>query len=100
MGYHSGPVVVTDSLVFCFDAGNLRCTHTDRFGQYQGSVDVTSMFNVGPVAHSSQTALNNQSNPEIKGVIGAGNTGNFSFPTNTGAATAIDLSISGQITFY
>ena len=29
MGFFSGPVVVTDNLIFCFDAGNVRCTDTD-----------------------------------------------------------------------
>lgn len=96
MGYHSGPIVVTDSLVFCFDAGNPRCTHTNKYGHYQGSVDVTSMFSIGPVHHSSQASLGGQSNAESKGIIGAGNTGAFSFPTNTGAATTIDLGITGR----
>ena len=96
MGYHSGPIVVTDSLVFCFDAGNPRCTHTSRFGHYEGTVDVTSMFSIGPVHHSSQASLGGQSNAESKGIIGAGNTSAFSFPTNTGAATTIDLGITGR----
>ena len=96
MGYHSGPIVVTDSLVFCFDAGNPRCTHTSKFGHYEGTVDVTSMFSIGPVHHSSQASLGGQSNAESKGIIGTGNTSAFSFPTDTGAATAINLGITGR----
>ena len=29
MGFYSGPTVVNDSLVFCFDAGSDKCTDAD-----------------------------------------------------------------------
>jgi hypothetical protein len=77
MGFYSGPTVVNDSLVFCFDAGSDKCTDADDA--------VASMRDIAPVAHSSRTD---------RGITGTGNTGNFSFPTNTGASKAIDLSIS------
>jgi len=77
MGFYSGPTVVNDSLVFCFDAGSDKCTDADDA--------VASMRDIGPVEHSSRTD---------RGITGTGNTGNFSFPTNTGASKAIDLSIS------
>jgi hypothetical protein len=77
MGFYSGPTVVNDSLVFCFDAGSDKCTDADDA--------VASMRDIAPVAHSSRTD---------RGITGTGNTGNFSFPTNSGASKVIDLSIS------
>lgn len=79
MGFHSGPVVVTDSLAFCFDAGNVRCTDADDA--------LASMRDVAPVAHSSRTD---------RSVHGDGNTAGFSFPTNTGAAKAINTGCTGK----
>ena len=79
MGFYSGPVIVTDSLVFNFDAGNDKCTDADDA--------VASMRDIATVAHSSRTD---------RGITGEGNTGNFTFPTNAGATKAIDLSISGK----
>ena len=77
MGFYSGPTVVNDSLVFCFDAGSDKCTDADDA--------VASMRDIAPVAHSSRTD---------RSLHGDGNTGNITFPTNTGAAKAIDLSVS------
>tara|TARA_B100000902_G_scaffold12001_2_gene14609 strand:+ start:1368 stop:2132 length:765 start_codon:yes stop_codon:yes gene_type:complete len=74
---HYGPKPVTDSLVFCFDAGNVKCTDADD--------NVTSMRDIGPVAHSSRTD---------RAMTGAGETGNFSFPTDTGAAKAINTGVT------
>jgi hypothetical protein len=47
MGFYSGPVIVTDSLIFNFDAGNDKCTDADD--------NVTSMRDIGSVDHSSRT---------------------------------------------
>ena len=77
MSWHCGPNVVNDSLIFCFDAGNIKCTDADDA--------VASMRDIAPVAHSSRSD---------RGITGTGNTGNFSFPTDTGASKVIDLSIS------
>ena len=74
---HYGPKIVTDSLVFCFDAGSDKCTDADD--------DATSMRDIAPVAHSSRTD---------RGITGGGLTGNFSFPTNQGASKSIDLGIT------
>ena len=79
MGFYSGPTVVNDSLVFCFDAGSDKCTDADDA--------VASMRDIGPVEHSSRTD---------RGITGTGNTGNFSFPTDQGASKVIDLSISAS----
>jgi hypothetical protein len=79
MGFYSGPTVVNDSLVFCFDAGSDKCTDADDA--------VASMRDIAPIAHSSRTD---------RGITGTGNTGNFSFPTNMGASKVIDLSISDR----
>tara|TARA_R100000152_G_C6755907_1_gene179656 strand:- start:601 stop:1371 length:771 start_codon:yes stop_codon:yes gene_type:complete len=77
MGFHSGPTVVNDSLVFCFDAGSDKCTDADDA--------VTSMRDIAPVAHSSRSD---------RGITGAGITGNMSFPTDTGAAKAINTGVT------
>ena len=79
MGFHNGPVIVTDSLIFNFDAGNDKCTDSDD--------EVTSMRDIGLVAHSSRTD---------RGITGAGTTASFSFPTNVGATKTIDLGITGR----
>ena len=77
MGFFSGPVVVTDNLIFCFDAGNVRCTDTDD--------NLTSMRDVGPVDHSSRTD---------RSMHGDGLTANISFPTDTGAVKAINTGVT------
>ena len=74
-----GPSIVTDNMVFNFDAGNVKCTDADD--------DVTSMRDIALTAHSSRTD---------RGLTGTGNTGNFSFPTDSGASKVIDLSISAS----
>ena len=74
---HYGPRPVVDSLVFCFDAGNVKCTDADD--------NVTSMRDIGSTAHSSRTD---------RAMTGAGETGNFSFPTDTGAAKAINTGVT------
>ena len=74
---HYGPRPVTDSLVFCFDAGNVKCTDADD--------EVTSMRDIGSTEHSSRTD---------RGMTGAGETGNFSFPTDTGATKAINTGVT------
>ena len=79
MGFYSGPVIVTDSLIFNFDAGNDKCTDADDV--------VTSMRDIGSVAHSSRTD---------SGITGAGTTASFSFPTDVGASKTIDLGITGR----
>tara|TARA_Y100001938_G_scaffold146113_1_gene224299 strand:- start:149 stop:919 length:771 start_codon:yes stop_codon:yes gene_type:complete len=79
VGFYSGPVIVTDSLIFNFDAGNDKCTDADD--------DVTSMRDIGSVAHSSRTD---------RGLTGAGETGNFSFPTNAGAVKSINIGVTGR----
>ena len=79
MGFYSGPVVVTDSLIFCFDSGNVRCTDADDA--------LASMRDVAPVAHSSRTD---------RSVHGDGNTAAFSFPTNPGAAKVINTGCTGR----
>ena len=81
MGFYSGPVIVTDSLVFNFDAGNDKCTDADD--------DLASMRDIGPVAHSSRTDRSVHAD-------GANGTGNITFPTNTGATKAINTSVSGH----
>ena len=60
---HYGPRPVVDSLVFCFDAGNDKCTDADD--------DVTSMRDSGSTAHSSRTD---------RGMTAAGTTASFSCP--------------------
>ena len=77
MGFFSGPVVVTDNLIFCFDAGNVRCTDTDD--------NLTSMRDVGPVDHSSRTD---------RSMHGDGITANISFLTDTGAVKAINTGVT------
>ena len=74
-----GPSIVTDNMIFNFDAGNVKCTDADD--------DVTSMRDIALTAHSSRTD---------RGITGSGNTGNFSFPTDSGASKVIDLSISAS----
>ena len=76
---HYGPRVVTDNLVFNFDAGNDKCTDADDV--------VTTMRDIGSVAHSSRTD---------RGITGAGTTASFSFPTDAGATKTIDLGITGR----
>ena len=77
MGFYSGPVIVTDSLIFNFDAGNDKCTDADD--------NVTSMRDIGSVAHSSRTD---------RSMHGDGITANISFPTNTGAVKAINTGVT------
>ena len=77
MGFYSGPTVVNDSLVFCFDAGSDKCTDADDA--------LASMRDIGPVAHSSRTD---------RSMHGDGITANISFPTNTGAAKAINTGVT------
>ena len=77
MGFYSGPVIVTDSLIFNFDAGNDKCTDADD--------NVTSMRDIGPVDHSSRTD---------RSMHGDGITANISFPTNTGAVKAINTGVT------
>ena len=77
MGFYSGPVIVTDSLIFNFDAGNDKCTDADDA--------VTSMRDIGSVAHSSRAD---------RGITGAGITGNIVFPTDTGAVKAINTGVT------
>jgi len=79
MSFHNGAKIVVDSLVFCFDAGNDKCTDADD--------NVTSMRDIAPVVHSSRTD---------RGITGAGTTASFSFPTNQGASKSIDLGITGR----
>ena len=81
MGFYSGPTVVNDQLVFCFDAGSDKCTDADDA--------LASMRDIAPVAHSSRTDRSMHGD-------GANGTGNFTFPTNTGAAKALDLSVSAS----
>ena len=77
MGFYSGPTVVNDQLVFCFDAGSDKCT--DAYDA------LASMRDIGPVAHSSRTD---------RSMHGDGITANISFPTNTGAAKAINTGVT------
>ena len=77
MGFYSGPTVVNDSLVFCFDAGSDKCTDADDA--------LASMRDIGPVAHSSRTD---------RSMHGDGITAAISFPTNTGAAKAINTGVT------
>ena len=77
MGFYSGPVIVTDSLIFNFDAGNDKCTDADD--------NVTSMRDIGSVDHSSRTD---------RAMHGDGITANISFPTNTGAVKAINTGVT------
>ena len=79
MGFHNGLNVVSDSLIFSFDAGNVKCTDADNV--------VTSMRDSAIVSHSSRTD---------RGITGSGTTASFSFPTDTGAIKAIDLGITGR----
>jgi hypothetical protein len=76
---HYGPKVVADSLVFSFDAGNVKCTDADD--------EVTSMRDSAIVSHSSRTD---------RAITGAGTTASFSFPTDTGAVKTIDLGVTGR----
>ena len=76
---HYGPRIVTDNLVFNFDAGNSKCTDADD--------DVTSMRDIGPVEHSSRTD---------RGITGAGTTASFSFPTDEGATKVITTGTTGR----
>jgi hypothetical protein len=77
VGFYSGPVIVTDSLIFNFDAGNDKCTDADD--------DLTSMRDIGSVDHSSRTD---------RAMHGDGITANISFPTNTGAVKAINTGVT------
>jgi hypothetical protein len=77
VGFYSGPVIVTDSLIFNFDAGNDKCTDADD--------DLTSMRDIGSVEHSSRTD---------RGMHGDGITANISFPTDTGAVKAINTGVT------
>ena len=77
MGFYSGPVVVTDSLIFCFDAGSDKCTDADDA--------LASMRDIGPVEHSSRTD---------RSMSGEGIVANISFPTDTGAAKAINTGVT------
>ena len=77
MGFYSGPVIVTDSLIFNFDAGNDKCTDADDA--------LASMRDIGPVAHSSRTD---------RSMSGEGIVANISFPTDTGAAKAINTGVT------
>ena len=77
MGFYSGPVIVTDSLIFNFDAGNEKCTDADD--------DLTSMRDIGSVEHSSRTD---------RSMHGDGITANISFPTDTGAVKAINTGVT------
>ena len=76
---HYGPKVVTDSLIFSFDAGNAKCTDADD--------EVTSMRDSAIVSHSSR---------EDRAITGAGTTANITFPTNTGAIKTIDTGVTGR----
>ena len=82
---HYGPKIVTDSLVFCFDAGSDKCTDADD--------DATSMRDIAPVVLSY---LDGYWVRTDRGITGGGLTGNFSFPTNQGASKSIDLGITGR----
>ena len=77
MGFYSGPTVVNDQLVFCFDAGSDKCTDADDA--------LASMRDIGPVAHSSRTD---------RSMSGEGIVANISFPTDTGAAKAINTGVT------
>ena len=79
MGFHNGLNVVSDSLIFSFDAGNVKCTDADNV--------VTSMRDSAIVSHSSRTD---------RGITGSGTTASFSFPTDTGAIKAIDTGVTGR----
>ena len=76
---HYGPRPVVDSLVFCFDAGNDKCTDADD--------DVTSMRDIGSTAHSSRTD---------RGMTAAGTTASFSFPTDEGATKVVTSGTTGR----
>ena len=77
MGFYSGPTVVNDQLVFCLDAGSDKCTDADDA--------LASMRDIGPVEHSSRTD---------RSMSGEGIVANISFPTNTGAAKAINTGVT------
>ena len=79
MGFHNGLNVVSDSLIFSFDAGNVKCTDSDD--------EVTSMRDGAIVSHSSRGD---------RGITGAGTTASFSFPTDTGAVKTIDTGVTGR----
>jgi len=79
MGFHNGLNVVSDSLIFSFDAGNVKCTDSDN--------EVTSMRDSAIVSHSSRGD---------RGITGAGTTASFSFPTDTGAVKTIDTGVTGR----
>ena len=74
---HYGPKIVVDSLVFCFDAGSDKCTDADD--------DLANMRDIGPVEHSSRTD---------RSMSGEGIVANISFPTDTGAAKAINTGVT------
>jgi len=76
---HYGPKVVADSLVFSFDAGNVKCTDADDA--------VTTMRDSAIVSHSSRTD---------RAITGAGTTANITFPTDTGAIKTIDTGVTGR----
>ena len=79
MGFHNGLKVVSDSLIFSFDAGNVKCTDADNV--------VTSMRDSAIVSHSSRGD---------RAITGAGTTANITFPTNTGAIKTIDTGVTGR----
>ena len=79
MGFHNGLNVVSDSLIFSFDAGNVKCTDADDV--------VTTMRDSAVVSHSSRSD---------RGITGSGTTANITFPTNTGAIKAIDTGVTGR----
>ena len=76
---HYGPRPVVDSLVFCFDAGNDKCTDADD--------DVTSMRDIGSTEHSSRTD---------RGITGSGTTANISFLTNQGPTKVVTTGTTGS----
>ena len=79
MGFYNGLNIVSDSLIFSFDAGNVKCTDADNV--------VTSMRDSAIVSHSSRSD---------RGITGSGTTANITFPTNTGAIKAIDTGVTGR----
>jgi len=79
MGVNNGLNVVSDSLIFSFDAGNVKCTDADNV--------VTSMRDSAIVSHSSRSD---------RAITGAGTTANITFPTDTGAIKTIDTGVTGR----
>tara|TARA_R110000751_G_scaffold123128_1_gene223883 strand:- start:438 stop:1250 length:813 start_codon:yes stop_codon:yes gene_type:complete len=79
MGVSNGLNVVSDSLIFSFDAGNVKCTDADNV--------VTTMRDSAIVPHSSRSD---------RAITGAGTTANITFPTDTGAIKTIDTGVTGR----